>query len=136
KSFEPATVVLPTGTGKTETMLAMQVYRKLPKTMVLVPTDALRTQISEKFISLGVLPKAKVVPDEIARPFVTRLIKGIDSVEEAKELLQRSNVIITLPNTLQASAPEAVAYLTENCSDLIVDEAHHVTASQWSSIRD
>lgn len=136
KSFDPATVVLPTGTGKTETMLAMQVYRQLPKTLVLVPTDALRTQIADKFLSLGILPKAKVVPDEIARPFVARLTKGIVSVEEAKELLEKSNVIITLPNTLQACTPEAVAYITENCSDLIVDEAHHVSAPQWTAIRD
>ncbi|PJB73627.1 MAG: DEAD/DEAH box helicase [Alphaproteobacteria bacterium CG_4_9_14_3_um_filter_47_13] len=136
KSFDPATVVLPTGTGKTETMLAMQVYRLLPKTLVLVPTDTLRTQISEKFISLGVLPAARAVPYEIARPFVARLSKGLQSVEEAKELLEKANVIVTLPNTLQASAPEAVAYLTEYCSDLIVDEAHHVTAPQWLAIRD
>lgn len=135
KKFDPATVVLPTGTGKTETMLAMQVYRQLPKTLVLVPTDALRSQISEKFTSLGVLPAAEVVPHEIARPFVARLSKGLRSREEAKELLEKANVIVTLPNTLQASAPEAVTYLTENCSDLIVDEAHHVTAPQWTAIR-
>lgn len=136
KSFDPATVVLPTGTGKTETMLAMQVYRQLPKTLVLVPTDALRTQISGKFLSLGVLPAAGVVPHEIARPIVTKLAKGISSIQEAKELLEKSNVIVTLPNTLQASAPEAVKHLIDNCSDLIVDEAHHVSAPQWASIRE
>ena len=34
--FEPATVVLPTGTGKTETMLAAQVYLRPERTLVLV----------------------------------------------------------------------------------------------------
>ena len=134
--FDPATVVLPTGTGKTETMLATLVYRQLPKTLVIVPTDALRTQISRKFLSLGVLPKTGVVPFEIAKPFVARLSKALLTVAEAIELLKRSNVIVTLPNTLQVSNDEAVEYLLDNCSDLIVDEAHHVSAPQWSAIRD
>ena len=136
KKFDPATVVLPTGTGKTETMLAMQVYHRLPKTLVIVPTSALRTQISQKFASLGVLPEAGVVPPEIARPFVTHLSKGLRTVDEAKELLERSNVIVTLPATIRASNDEAAEYLLTNCSDLIVDEAHHVSAPQWLAIRD
>ena len=45
--------VLPTGTGKTETMLATQVYRRLDRLLVLVPSDALRRQIAKQFISLG-----------------------------------------------------------------------------------
>lgn len=61
EEFEPATVVLPTGTGKTETMLAAMVYRRLRRALVLVPSDALRTQISAKFASLGVLPACTVV---------------------------------------------------------------------------
>lgn len=136
REFDPATVVLPTGTGKTETMLAMQVYRQLPKTLVIVPTDALRTQISRKFETLGVLPNAGVIPIEIARPYVARLSKGLRNVDEAKELLEHSNVIVTLPNTLRVSNQEAVEFLLDNCSDLVVDEAHHVSAPQWSSIRD
>ncbi|MEM6780327.1 MAG: DEAD/DEAH box helicase family protein [Pseudomonadota bacterium] len=136
KQFDPATVVLPTGTGKTETMLATMVYRQLPKILVLVPTDALRTQIANKFMSLGVLPYAETVPHEIARPFVTRLTKGLRSVEEARNVLDSTNVIVTLPNTLEVSAPEAVSYLTKHCSDLIVDEAHHVSAPKWAEIRE
>ena len=40
EQFEPATVVLPTGTGKTETMLATQVYRQLYWTLVLMPASS------------------------------------------------------------------------------------------------
>jgi hypothetical protein len=40
--------VLPTGLGKTETMLATQVYRRLDRSLVLVPSDALRRQIAKK----------------------------------------------------------------------------------------
>jgi hypothetical protein len=43
--------VLQTGPGKTETMLATQVYRRLDRSLVFVPSDALRRQIAKKFIS-------------------------------------------------------------------------------------
>lgn len=134
--FDAATVVLPTGTGKTETMLATQVYRRLTKTLVLVPSDALRSQISEKFITLGVLPDAGVVPHEIACPRVAIIATGIRSVDDARDVLAQANVIVALPNVLEASNPQAVELLVEKATDLIVDEAHHVTAATWSSVRD
>lgn len=134
--FEPATVVLPTGTGKTETMLATLVYRRLPRALVMVPSVALRSQIAGKFLSLGELPKAGVAPIEIARPRVAALTSGVRDVEEAHALLREANVIIALPNTLEACSPEARAVLIDGCSDLMVDEAHHVTASTWASVRD
>ncbi|ACL74454.1 DEAD/DEAH box helicase [Ruminiclostridium cellulolyticum] len=134
KNFEPATVVLPTGTGKTETMLSMQVYKRLLRTLVIVPSDALRTQIYKKFLTLGVLPDLEVVPSETIGPNVTRLVTGIRSKEEALAIIEKSNIIITLPKTLSASDPEALRILTEYCTDLIVDEAHHIPASQWSLV--
>jgi superfamily II DNA or RNA helicase len=134
--FEPAVVVLPTGTGKTETMLATQVYKRLNRTLVLVPSDTLRSQISSKFISLGVLPDATVVPHDIACPRVAIITSGIKSVDDARDILKQANVIVALPNSLEASDQEAVAVLVEGASDLFVDEAHHVSAATWLSIRD
>lgn len=134
-TFDPATVVLPTGTGKTETMLATQVFRRLTRTMVLVPSDALRSQIARKFESLGELPRLGIVPVDIARPRVAILTTGVGTVEEVEQILRNANVIITLPQTLEASDPTAKAALIAGCSDLMVDEAHHVTASTWSSIK-
>src|SRR5690606_32345765 len=45
---EIATVVLPTGTGKTETMLSVLVAGKCNKLLVTVPSDALREQLAGK----------------------------------------------------------------------------------------
>ena len=47
------TVVLPTGTGKTETMLSALVAHQCPKLLVTVPSDSLRSQIANKFETLG-----------------------------------------------------------------------------------
>jgi hypothetical protein len=52
-----ATVVMPTGTGKTETMLATTVSSQCRRVLVLVPTDALRSQVADKFLTLGVLKR-------------------------------------------------------------------------------
>jgi superfamily II DNA or RNA helicase len=134
-SFEPATVILPTGTGKTETMLSLQVYKRLPRTLVIVPSDALRTQISSKFLTLGVLPDVEVIPLETIGPNVVRLRTGLRSVEEARTIIEKANIIVALPQTLSASTPEALRILIEYCTDLIVDEAHHIPASQWSQVR-
>jgi len=134
--FEPATVVLPTGTGKTETMLAAQVYLRPARTLVLVSGVPLRDQIEEKFATLGYLPTANAIPGELSGPRVALISSGIKSVAEAEGLLKNANVIIALPNSLAASDPGAVEALAAGCSHLFVDEAHHITARTWRSVRD
>lgn len=135
-SFESATVVLPTGTGKTETMISLQVYKRLPRTLVIVPSDALRTQIAQKFMSLGVLPDVEVIQQETIGPNVAIIKTGVRSEEEARTLIEKANIIVALPRSLSTSTDEALRILTENCTDLIVDEAHHIPASQWSKVRE
>ncbi|UVO30396.1 DEAD/DEAH box helicase [Bradyrhizobium arachidis] len=136
EKFEPATVVLPTGTGKTETMLAAQVYLRPERTLVLVSGVPLRDQIEDKFLSLGYLPRTLAIPPELAGPRVVVISGGIRSAAEAGALLEQANVFIALPNSLDASHPEAIAALALGCSHLFVDEAHHITANTWRSVRD
>jgi superfamily II DNA or RNA helicase len=40
-------LVLPTGTGRTETMLSLLVSERVERLLVGVPTDQLRTQIAD-----------------------------------------------------------------------------------------
>ncbi|MFG1873207.1 DEAD/DEAH box helicase family protein [Sphaerisporangium sp. NPDC049003] len=58
---QPATVVMPTGTGKTETMVALLVAGRVERLLVIVPSDALRDQIAIKFERLGLLKGLGVV---------------------------------------------------------------------------
>jgi hypothetical protein len=94
REIEPVTVVLPTGTGKTETMLSTLLYQQCSKVLVLVPSNSLRDQIGDKFESLGCLSELDVVSDLIAYPYVTRLKKGLKTVEDAITLAESSNVIV------------------------------------------
>lgn len=132
---EPATVVLPTGTGKTETMLATMVYQRCGKILLIVPSDSLRSQISKKFIELGYLPELTVVPSNIALPNVAIIKKGIQLVAEAEQLADASNVLVATTSVLSACSEVALNALCRACTHLFVDEAHHISASSWQAIR-
>lgn len=133
---EPATVVLPTGTGKTETMLAAMVYVRPARLLVLLPSDALRDQIGKKFEQLGLLRELGCVPPTSISPRVVRLVAGVRTRAEAEEIVREANVIIALPNTLEASDKAAAATLIGACDTLYVDEAHHLGATTWEKVRD
>lgn len=130
----PATVVMPTGTGKTETMLALLVAARPERLLVLVPSDALRDQIADKFVTLGVLQEKRIV-NTAHRPSVGQIQHQFTSAETATAFAEACNVIVATPQALNQSTPEALATLFDHCSHLFVDEAHHVAARSWSSIR-
>ena len=132
----PATVVMPTGTGKTETMLALLVAARLPRLLVLVPSDALRDQVAGKFETLGVLQELGVVSNRALRPVVGRVLHGFTEPGMAEAFADACNVIVATPSSLRASNPDALTVLLGACSHLFVDEAHHVAARSWSAIRD
>ena len=132
----PATIVMPTGTGKTDTMVAAFVAARSERLLVLVPSDALRDQLAEKFETLGVLRVLKILEPEVHCPIVGRLRGALENGEDALRLLAVCNVIVTTPQALSHSSEEARASLLRGCTHLFVDEAHHVAATTWRSIRD
>jgi superfamily II DNA or RNA helicase len=132
----PATVVMPTGTGKTETMLALLVAARPERLLVVVPSDALREQIAAKFEELGVLKKFGIVADSALLPVVGRVSHGFKTAEAADAFTQACNVVVATPHAIGACAPAARDALVSACSHLFIDEAHHVAAKTWSAIRD
>ena len=135
KRTTPATVVMPTGTGKTETMLALLVAARLKRLLVLVPSDSLRDQIANTFEDLGVLQKLGIVKASAVRPVVGRIKRGITTAENAKQFAEACNVIVATPQALNACNTDARLALLSCCTHLFVDEAHHVAARTWSDIR-
>ena len=132
---EPITIVMPTGTGKTETMLATFAHTPV-QTLVIVPSDALRTQIGTKFATMGILPSAQVLQGKFLCPVVGLIKSGIRDSEECNELLDACNVLVSTAAAITASSDEALTRLANRCERLFVDEAHHVAAKTWRTIAD
>ncbi len=133
---EPTTVVMPTGTGKTETMLALLVAGRPRLLLVIVPSDALREQTAGKFERLGILQEQRIVAPTAMRPVVGKLLHGLKSAESAASFADACNVVVATAAVLASCTDEARAALLERCSHLFIDEAHHVAAQSWSTTRE
>ncbi|WP_265690734.1 DEAD/DEAH box helicase family protein [Streptomyces griseolus] len=131
---EPGLIVMPTGTGKTETMLTLLVACRPPRLLVLVPSIALRDQIADKFESLGILQRQGIVAAAALRPCVGRVTRRFTDASEARAFASACNVVVATPSVLNYCAPEAREALLCEFSHLIVDEAHHASASTWTSV--
>lgn len=135
-SEEVATIVMPTGTGKTETMLSLLLAVRCPRVLVVVPTDALRTQISEKFLTLGILKAAKVAGPETLYPVVGIIKHRPTSQAEVDELFATCNVVVTTSQIAGQCAEEIRQRFAFHCDYLFIDEAHHVEARTWRALKD
>jgi superfamily II DNA or RNA helicase len=133
---EPATVMMPTGTGKTETMVALLAAVRPMRLLVIVPSDALRRQIAEKFETYGLLQTSGVIGAEALRPVVGQVHHGFLDAPSAEAFAAACNVIVTTPKALGASPDAARDAVLNSSSHLFVDEAHHVEATTWRQIRD
>lgn len=134
-SVEPATIVMPTGTGKTETMLAIYAHEQFERLMVVVPTDALRDQIASKFETMGVLQDQECLPVDAGYPVVLRLEHIPKSTEDVEKLFVRSNVIVTTMSIAGKAKAEVQERMAQMCGALFIDEAHHIGAKTWRAFR-
>ncbi|MBW3546811.1 MAG: DEAD/DEAH box helicase family protein [Actinobacteria bacterium] len=129
----PITIVMPTGTGKTETMMA--VFCHSPKrTLVVVPSDALRSQTAAKFLTLGKLPEVGAVTGKFRCPSVLVLRSALSTAEDVDASVGRVNIVVATAQALTGFSDVAKARLVELCDRLFVDEAHHVAARTWREI--
>lgn len=135
-SSEPATVVLPTGTGKTETMLALLVEARIHRLLVVVPSDALRSQLTKKFEALGLLDELGVLPDGALLPAVGTVSGRPKDVAEMRAFVEASQVIVSTPHALAGCPADVADTLFGACDAVFFDEAHHVRAATWTQIRD
>lgn len=135
-SNEPATIVMPTGTGKTETMLALLIISQCRKLLVVVPTDALRTQIANKFISLGLLKQLELVSERAKLPFVGILEHKPKDTNEINDFFDACNVVVTTMSIVGSLNPVLQKEIAQRCSHLFIDEAHHIAAKTWNSFKD
>lgn len=129
-----ATVVLPTGTGKTETMLVTTLVNRAKKTLVIVPTLDLKEQIAEKFMSWGMLRKLRVIPQNSPNPNVLVLSKTLPDLSSI-DFMKNADIVISTPALLSRAAEEVKDEIKGMFSHVYFDEAHHVVAKEWSALK-
>lgn len=132
-----ATVVMPTGTGKTETMLAAMISASCARILVVVPTHALRTQVADKFLTLGVLKheRTAVLSASIQRPVVGMLTSIPSDPVDLEDFVEKCNVVVLTSMIASRCSDEICNILSTKCSHLFIDEAHHAEAPTWKTFK-
>lgn len=133
-----ATIVMPTGTGKTETMLATTVSCQCERILVLVPTDALRSQVAEKFLTLGILKdeRSAVLDASAQRPVVGVLTSAPRNAAEVDAVFNVCNIVVTTSQLAARCGAELKQLIASRCSHLFIDEAHHAEAPTWKEFKE
>lgn len=138
------TIVMPTGTGKTETMVALLSSEQFDRLLVIAPTSALRAQIAGKFATLGLLKQigeddagrpCPVMGSKTLYPIVGRLEHGIGTAAEAKAFARSCNVVVATVSAITECSVEVQEAFAAEFSHLFIDEAHHAAARTWDWFR-
>lgn len=129
--FKEGIVVMPTGTGKTEVMLTTFLSGEIKRLIVVVPNDALRKQIGNKFKQLGILKDIGVISKQSKYPSVGIIKNSFKDSKEENNFFKKCNVIVT---TIQLAIKFDSKVLNDNFSHLFIDEAHHITINNWGEI--
>lgn len=128
-SKDPAIIVMPTGTGKTEVMLAITVESRGDRILVIVPTDALRQQTADKFREYGLLRKLGIVVD-VLNP-VVGVLTGKPTAAQFDALRSCNIVVTTMASISRGDEIEQKAFAAL-FSEVFFDEAHHAQATTWN----
>ena len=128
RSSDPATIVMPTGTGKTETIVALNARQRFDRLLVVVLTDALREQIASKFETFGVLKRQACLDEEAQFPVVARLAHIPASIAEVDQIFDSANVVVTTMHIAGRADVPVQDRMAERSSALFIDEAHHIGA--------
>ncbi|MFZ4846742.1 DEAD/DEAH box helicase [Enterococcus casseliflavus] len=134
----PATLVLPTGTGKTETIFTTIISERVRMTLIVVPSNLLRKQIFDGATHFGILPELGMVLKNAIYPNCIMYKSRIneDKEDQFLEELDNTNIIISTPTMINNMPETFLKKLVENVELVVFDEAHHLAASGWKSVRE
>lgn len=132
-SNDVATIILPTGTGKTETMLVATLGGKADRTLVIVPSIELKNQIADKYATWGILRKLGVIPENTPNPVVLTLNQTLE--DNHLEEIELADVVISTPAFFARANSDTQSKVKKLFTHVFFDEAHHVKANEWESIK-
>lgn len=127
-SSDPALVVMPTGTGKTEVMMASAVGTRCERLLVVVPSDALRQQTARKFGRYGVLQSIGVID---AMPYPVVGVLSSEPTRDHLEAMQSCNVVVATMASIGRAPEDVQRAIAAAFSHVYFDEAHHIQATSW-----
>jgi len=127
-SRDTATLVMPTGTGKTEVMMAVAVASCGERILIVVPTDALRDQTAGKFAGYGLLRSLGVLVD-VPNPVVGTLT-GAPTAEQM-DAMRACNVVVTTLSSIVKAEVNMQRAFAQLFTEVFFDEAHHLPADTW-----
>ena len=137
-SNSPATIVLPTGTGKSETMYATIISERIASSLIIVPSNLLREQIFEGARHFGILPKLEMISDEVIYPTTFLYKSKVEDEEETIliDALEEANIVVSTPSMIKKMPSPMLDTLVEKVEVVIFDEAHHIVAPDWGTVRE
>ncbi len=118
-------------------MLSILLTAPCDRLLVVVPTDALRTQIADKFLSLGILKNdgLNILKPGVERPVVCSLQHIPTTVAEVDDLLTKAQVFVTTSAIAGQCSQEVRSRMAESVPYLFIDEAHHAEAPTWKTFK-
>lgn len=118
-------------------MLGALVSTPCERLLVIVPTDALRTQVANKFLTFGVFkaPGCHVLASDAHYPVVGILEHKLKALEELTDFFLACNVVVTTSHIAGQCEPPFQTRMAELCTHLFVDEAHHAEAPTWKAFK-
>ena len=123
---------MPTGTGKTEVIIAAAVASRSARVLIVVPTDALRQQTGENFLSYGLLERIGII-EAMPNPVVGFLASKPDRAHF--EAIRVCNVVITTMSSSGLAAHAVQRDFAALFAHIFFDEAHHIEAATWRRFR-
>lgn len=132
-SHDPAVIVMPTGTGKTEVMIATAIASSSSRMLVVVPTDALRQQTADKFEAYGVLESIGVTR-KLPYP-VVGLLSSKPTHEHFGDL-EACNIVISTMSSIALADEDVQRGFAGLFSNICFDEAHHIPATTWKRFQE
>ena len=134
-SSDAITIVLPTGTGKSETMLAAILAEKIKRVLVVVPNKLLRDQTYDRARSWGILRKIGCVDSCVLNPNTLCLKSAFKDFESFETIVESSNIIVSTMSLVSKMSKEQIECLSAKCDLLVVDEAHHISSKTWREFK-
>lgn len=135
-SNAPATISMPTGTGKTDTMIAIMLGHCCSKLLIVVPSDALRSQIANAFSTLGILKELLLINNHVNEPVVGVINSRPSNAKELLAFSMNCNVIVATQQVLNSIDSTIMAEFSSIISHVFFDEAHHLPAKKWYELKD